>query len=825
MESPITKKISVRDLLHIVFKRRIPMLLFFSVTVCTVVIVTLIEKPKYEATSQILVKVGREDVYTPADESLRPVVSANREEQIFGEIEILKSRSLADKVIASMGLRAIYGQRESVDDEDALSVEEAADILQSAVEVGRIEKSNVIEVSYQHTDAEMAATVVNRLVNLYLDHHLEVHKNPYSHGFFEDQIRILKNELRGSEQGLRAFKEKHQITSLGEERSLLLRLEADLKVAGNETLSQEVGTRNRISQIQELLASMPKTVSQGEDVEHNPLIGILDARLVELEIEEKELLAKYTEESRLVRNVRDEIGIVREKLVEQEAKRYGRSRSGLNTTYQRLEEELFHNLAEVKALKARKEVQTAQLADYHGRVEKLNRIEAELNKLQHEVDVDRKNYALYLTKFEESRISDAMDAEKIANVRVIEPAHTPLRPVSPNVTLNILLAVFLGGFGGLGLAFFLEYLDDALERSDDVEHVLGLPVLASIPEFMSSSPGSPQGGVAPRASSSPRFALAGSVLVAGCIIFAVGHYLRDSQLKTEGEESLAGPNVFRAKIIRQTNVIGRAVTESLQKVSVHDELGVKVALASVPDQDHMEKKNNVQEASGEQNSGLRGASIRQIELEREEATKEFEPPLEESRETLNTMAVMPKPMPKKADKGNLMIQVGAFRERARAEDLVHGLRGKGYDVHLEKRPGGRLGPLFLVRLQGYSSPDEAKKVIDGLRAEGLHSSFIIKGERAISRTGPKLKAEAPKAGIMVIQVGAFGEKARAEVMVKMLQGEGYDAYFDTRAHERMGPLYQVRLRGYATRDEVKIAIAQLEQQGFNKCFVTDLGQN
>jgi capsular polysaccharide biosynthesis protein len=53
--------------------------------------------------------------------------------------------------------------------------------------------------------------------------------------------------------------------------------------------------------------------------------------------------------------------------------------------------------------------------------------------------------------------------------------------------VNIVLAIFLGGFGGLGLAFFGEYLDDSLEKPEDVEKELQLPVLTSIPELEASA--------------------------------------------------------------------------------------------------------------------------------------------------------------------------------------------------------------------------------------------------------------------------------------------------------------------------------------------------
>jgi uncharacterized protein involved in exopolysaccharide biosynthesis len=181
--------------------------------------------------------------------------------------------------------------------------------------------------------------------------------------------------------------------------------------------------------------------------------------------------------------VREEIHIVSQKLAEQEGKRYASRSTGLNPIYQKLQQIMLENEAELNAIKAKAETQQVHLADYQSHLDKLNQIEVELNQLQQQVDVNRENYRLYLTKFEESRISDAMDSEKITNVSVIEPARTPRKPVSPKKMLNLVLAIFLGAFGGLGLAFFLEYMDDKIEKIEDVEETLGIPVLASLPEM------------------------------------------------------------------------------------------------------------------------------------------------------------------------------------------------------------------------------------------------------------------------------------------------------------------------------------------------------
>jgi capsular exopolysaccharide synthesis family protein len=67
-------------------------------------------------------------------------------------------------------------------------------------------------------------------------------------------------------------------------------------------------------------------------------------------------------------------------------------------------------------------------------------------------------------------------------VEIVDVAEPNLRPVSPNVFLNVLLSIFVGLAAGVGLAYFIEYLDTSIKTADDVERVLGLPVLGLIPQ-------------------------------------------------------------------------------------------------------------------------------------------------------------------------------------------------------------------------------------------------------------------------------------------------------------------------------------------------------
>ncbi len=93
-----------------IFKRKIQIILFFTAVVLTVAIGTLMATPIYQATAKILVKIERENVNRPASAMRLP-----GEMQINSEIQILNSRSLAEKVLMALGPATIYPRPDEQD--------------------------------------------------------------------------------------------------------------------------------------------------------------------------------------------------------------------------------------------------------------------------------------------------------------------------------------------------------------------------------------------------------------------------------------------------------------------------------------------------------------------------------------------------------------------------------------------------------------------------------------------------------------------------------------------------------------------------------------
>jgi tyrosine-protein kinase Etk/Wzc len=131
-----------------------------------------------------------------------------------------------------------------------------------------------------------------------------------------------------------------------------------------------------------------------------------------------------------------------------------------------------------KSLRSRRETATRLIEGYEDRLKKLPENERKLAFLTRKSEVNAELYTFLLKKHEEARI---MEAGIVSNVRVLDKALVPDRPESPKKRRNLALFLFLGGLAGVLCAFLLEYLDDTLKNIDEIASVLDLAVYGVIP--------------------------------------------------------------------------------------------------------------------------------------------------------------------------------------------------------------------------------------------------------------------------------------------------------------------------------------------------------
>jgi uncharacterized protein involved in exopolysaccharide biosynthesis len=193
-------------------------------------------------------------------------------------------------------------------------------------------------------------------------------------------------------------------------------------------------------------------------------IAKLKGDLLDMEIRKEQLLQKFTPQYKEVIDLENQIKTTKAK-IENEIK-------------QIIEMEE----TAVRALRAEEQILRSQITRIKNEIRNLAQKEYEYNQISRGIEDEREIYSILLKQREEARLSLAR-LEKGVKINVISPAVKPTEPVKPKKLLNVILAVFLGLFGGLGLAFFIEYFDHTINTPDELEKYVGIDVLGSVPEI------------------------------------------------------------------------------------------------------------------------------------------------------------------------------------------------------------------------------------------------------------------------------------------------------------------------------------------------------
>ena len=452
-ESKIFDLGNIRDILTIVFKHKYLIVTTFLTIMIGVTLFAFQLKPTYESSSVLLVKFGREFASRAEVGSERSGFSVAPETIIRGEISILRSRDLLKMVIERIGPQVIYPDLD-VTRRDVTPIEAALFNLSEELSIINIPGSSMVQVSFAHPDPYMAAKVVNLLVDLFKEKHLEVFSTT-STSFLESQRKEYQKKLSESEGTLATFRQKHKIFSFDEQGRLLIQQRATLDTSLKTTQAQIPEVEQKIAFIKSSrwISELPPEVR---------------TQLAGLQQKEQELLQRYAENSRVVENVRKEIQTVKDS-----------AKQSLEDVRQ---VELRRAEGELSVLRAKADGFRRQLAGVEGEIQALNARGRELQELNRETAQQEQNYKTYTQKLEESLIVDDMDRRKMVAISVVDNAQPSMIPKKTKFSKRQLIPMgFFGGLVvGITLAFFLEFLSPGMTTTMSAERRLGIPVMVAI---------------------------------------------------------------------------------------------------------------------------------------------------------------------------------------------------------------------------------------------------------------------------------------------------------------------------------------------------------
>jgi len=463
---PADSKLHFLDYWRIIRIRKTVIIAVFLLVVITTTVVTYMLPETYMSSTRIKVEKDSPDVPL-----LGQMASQGPPDMFFlqTEFEVIQSKTNLYQVIEDLSLNQRWSKEYLTT--GTLKTQETFDILRDKLDVRQFRNTTMIEIRVYSKDKKEAAEIANKIADVYRESRLSERERMAERGIAKilEAIEDQQGKVREKMQELEKLRQKYTITDLMMDSYSQGRLESEA-VRRTDGLRTEV--RSRLARFNSTLEGLKKLDQEGL---RNTLPTLYrdDALLMDALTKEVEL------EQQMVRMTStmapDHPDVKAARMVLERVKRDVRDRiAGI-----------------INSL----ELQVAAAKD------ELAKLDAEVELAKKE-DLDRgKEYREYFEKKREAENQQVMLdvlGRKLAQerfdskiprqslVQITDIAEEALKPVKPNIPLNIAFGVVVGLAVGIGLAFFIEYLDTSVKTIDDVERSLGAPVVGVIPQNVGS---------------------------------------------------------------------------------------------------------------------------------------------------------------------------------------------------------------------------------------------------------------------------------------------------------------------------------------------------
>ena len=484
-----------RDALAVTFRRRHLIRKAFLWTLLGGILAVMVFGVGYESQSEIIIRPwARTPAAVTPDDSPRPLLPGDNsavEEAINSEIELLTSDDILTHVVVTCSLqygepkwytpyklavyRAIPGYWDTL-------VPKALSKLNNDLEIDEVKSSNMLTISYTAKDVDESACVTRALLNFYMAKHVAAWRPAKMFDFFTEQADSYQKRLASDEQKLLDFAREQDAVDPQVQMGLAVNEASQFLSSERQTRGSILGTQAQIQASKGLAGTLPPRVPANQTVSDNfQLIADLKTSLVQLELQRTQLLVKYDPSYPLVKSIDTQIAQTQQAIADQDAQPVHENTSDQNPVYTQVQESLATTQTMLPNLQAKEASEAGFARQYHDEALAYEGKAIQQTDLQREVNAVQSNYLLYLSKREQARIEDMLDARRVDNVNVVKQPTIPVIP-SFSPTLLVALAFILAAIIAIALAFVVDYLDPSFRTPDEVQEFLSVPVFASIPE-------------------------------------------------------------------------------------------------------------------------------------------------------------------------------------------------------------------------------------------------------------------------------------------------------------------------------------------------------
>lgn len=449
-------------------------------------------KSNYQATGQVLVKqVDRAAALTGIATELATQETLGREASALAtQQQLMQSTSVLAEVVEALDLKNPEG--------DPLGPA----VLRRGLTTKPLPGTNIVTITYEAPDPELAASVVNQLIAAYIDKNIENNRAEAraAREFIEAELPRSKDAVENAAADLRDFKVRNDIVNLEQESAATVnQLQAiDHEMRGYEatlaSLTSQVNTLQQQLQLSPEQAQELAKLSSAESVQE------VLASLGEVQTQLAVQGSNYTENHPVIANLKRQEEALLSLLNERVEAVIARSYSDNVGDYEfsPLEENITSALlqAQVEQQAVQQRIQELEQTrnQYLNWSKVFPSLEKEELELRSNLSAAQQEYELLLSRLQEIRLAEN---QTVGTAQVQELAAIPTDPID-NFSKQMKLMVAgtgAGVFMGIAVAFLLDLLDKSIKTAKDAEVLLGYTLLGLIPKFTTLSEEMPQDGL------------------------------------------------------------------------------------------------------------------------------------------------------------------------------------------------------------------------------------------------------------------------------------------------------------------------------------------
>jgi capsular exopolysaccharide synthesis family protein len=354
---------------------------------------------------------------------------------------------------------------------------------------GTVKDTRLIDISFKHTNPELAAQVVNGIAEVFIKQNAEKRNknNDKTSGFLDERIANLQNDIKNDEiKYVELQRDAGIIKTDGEQTILTKGLETIQKnlldaenVRKNAEAEYNAATRSPESIKAKASEKAERYITEQEN-NIRSFIAKNNDSITGLQTQREKLLVEYQDTAPEVKEVDRQIAI----LVKAKNDFLQKMQNDVDNYRNKAVQDELQNL-KTKYLSA-KEAEDKLRASFDSQSREAlgqNQAAISIRLVQQRLE-QNKQFLENLIK--QQRENDVVSVGTDNNISIADFAIPPDQAVSPRRLTTVLIALLLSTFFGAGLALFLEYLDDSIRSAEEIENLLQIPALAAIPTIESS---------------------------------------------------------------------------------------------------------------------------------------------------------------------------------------------------------------------------------------------------------------------------------------------------------------------------------------------------